>query len=94
MEGARDGALEIDDAFGSEGTVDTMLAAEGDGGVGDPLREVPLRGDACREELREGESRFMLAMLGIGDGAGAAARETIFMPLLVFVLAGMKRVNP
>ena len=35
----------------------------------------------------------MLAMLGIGEGIGAAAMETIFMPLLVFVLAGMKRVK-
>ncbi len=32
-------------------------------------------------------------MLDIGDTTGGAVRETIFMPLLVLVLAGMNRVT-
>ena len=53
MEGAMEGALEVDDAYGSEGTVELVLATEGDGGVGEPVLEVPLRGDAFRDELRD-----------------------------------------
>ena len=32
-------------------------------------------------------------MLATGEDIGAAARDTIFMPLLVLVLAGMNRVK-
>lgn len=94
MEGAIDGALEVDEACGSEGIVDMLLATEGDEGAGEPLLEVPLRGEAFREELRDWELSPRLAMLDTGDvTGGAAARETIFMPLLVLVLAGMNNVR-
>ena len=69
------------------------LAIEGEEGAGEALLEVPLRGDAFRDELREWELlRPRLAMLETGDGIGTAPMERIFMPLLVLVLAGMKSV--
>ncbi len=51
MEGAIEGALDVEDAGGSEGTVEMVLATEGEGGAGEPLLEVPLRGDAFLDEL-------------------------------------------
>lgn len=68
------------------------LAMEGEEGAGEPLLEVPLRGDAFRDELREWELRPRLAMLETGDGTGTAPMERIFIPLLVLVLAGMNSV--
>ena len=54
---------------------------EGDWDAGEPLLEWPA-----------GESRPRLLMLGIGEGIGAVARETILIPLLVPVVAGINRV--
>ena len=48
-------------------------------------------GEELREELR-GESMWRPARLDSGVGFGAVIRVTIFMPLLVLVLAGMKSV--
>lgn len=55
---------------------DLELAMEGDLGVGEPLR---------------GESMLSLLRLGV-VGTGVVARVTTLIPLLVLVLAGMKRV--
>lgn len=64
------------------GMLDRVLAVvEGDLGAGEELRD----------ELR-GESMWSLLRLGSRAGFGAIAKVTIFMPLLVEVLAGINRV--
>lgn len=88
-----DVALVVEEACGRDGTVDIVLATEGDEGAGDPLLEAPRRGDAFRDELRECEPRPRLAILDVGEDIGAAAIDMIFMPLLVLVLAGMNIVR-
>lgn len=78
-EGSADGALDVEDVKEAKVVEDRELAIEGEGGAGDPLR---------------GESMLNLLRLGVGVivGAGVVARVMILMPLLVLVLAGMKRV--
>lgn len=92
VDGAIDVALVVEDACWRDGMDDIVLATEGDEGAGDPLLEVPRCGDAFRDELRECELRPRLAILETGEGTGTVARDTIFMPLLVLVLAGMNSV--
>lgn len=70
-----------------EGIEDLELATEGDVGAGEALREDPVREDV------DGESRPRPDMLGMGDGIGAFASETILIPRLVLVLAGMNKVS-
>lgn len=61
---------------------DLELAMEGDLG----------EGDLGAGELLLGESMLNLLRLGVLEGTGAVASVMILMPLLVLVLAGMKRV--
>lgn len=78
-EGSADGALDTEDVYEANVVEDLELAIEieGDLGAGEPLR---------------GESMLNLLRLGVDEGTGAVARVMILMPLLVLVLAGMKRV--
>ena len=76
-EGSADGTLDNEDVKEARVVDDLELAIEGEGGAGEPLR---------------GESMLNLLRLGVGVGTGAVAKVMILMPLLVFVLAGMKRV--
>ncbi len=76
-EGSADGALDIEDVYEANVVDDLELEIEGDLGVGELLR---------------GESMLNLLRLGVMEGTGAVARVMILMPLLVLVLAGMKRV--
>ncbi len=76
-EGSADGTLDSEDVKEAKVVDDLELAMEGDFGVGEPLR---------------GESMLSLLMLGVVVGAGAVARVMILIPLLVLVVAGMKRV--
>ena len=75
--GSRVWELTVEGVCGMEAIVDLELVVEGDWETGEELR---------------GESMLSLLMLGSREGIGAAARVTILMPLLVLVLAGMKRV--
>ena len=70
------------------GRVELVLEMEGDLVVGELLREPFNESFDCEFELL----RLMLLMLGIGEGLGAVARETILIPLLVLVAAGMNNV--
>lgn len=72
-----DGTLDFEDVCEAKVVEDLELAIEGDLGTGEPLR---------------GESMLNLPRLGVDEGIGAVARVMILMPLLVLVLAGMKRV--
>ena len=72
-----DGALDTEDVYEAKVVEDLELVIEGDLGAGEPLR---------------GESMLNLLRLGVDEGTGAVARVMILMPLLVLVLAGMKRV--
>ena len=77
----------------SEGSADLELAIEGvcdRVGVEDP--EPNVEGDRGTEESLWGGSMLSLLRLGSRDGMGAFDRVTILIPLLVLVLAGMKRV--
>lgn len=58
------------------------------------VEDLELMGDAdcIAGELLRGESILSLLRLGSRDGKGGFDRVTIFMPLLVLVLAGMNRV--
>ena len=76
-EGSADGALDIEDVYEANVVDDLELDIEGDFGVGELLR---------------GESMLNLLRLGVIEGTGAVARVMILIPLLVLVLAGMKRV--
>ena len=76
-EGSVDGTLDIEDVKEAKVVDDLELAMEGDFGVGELLR---------------GESMLSLLMLGVMVGGGAVARVMILIPLLVLVVAGMKRV--
>ena len=69
--------LAVEGVCGREAIVDLELVVEGDCETGEELR---------------GGSMLSLLMLGSREGTGAAAKVTILMPLLVLVLAGMKRV--
>lgn len=75
-EGSAEGTLDNEDVNEARVVDDLELAMEGDLGVGEPLR---------------GESMLRLLRLGV-VGMGVLARVTILIPLLVLVLAGMKRV--
>ena len=75
-ERSADGALDIEDVYEANVVDDLELEIEGDLGAGELLR---------------GESMLNLLRLGVMDGTGAVARVMILMPLLVLVLAGMKR---
>ena len=77
VEGSADGTLDMEDVKEAKVVEDLELAMEGDLGVGEPLR---------------GESMLSLLRLGVGGGRGAMGNVMIFIPLLVLVLAGMKRV--
>ena len=77
IEGSADGTLDREDVNEAKVVEDLELAMEGDLGVGEPLR---------------GESMLSFFRLGVGVGQGAVGNVMIFIPLLVFVLAGMKRV--
>ena len=76
-EGSADGTLDTEDVWEARVVDDLELAMDGDLGVGEPLR---------------GESMLSLLRLGVDEGTGAVARVIILIPLLVLVLAGMKRV--
>ena len=76
-EGSADGALDTEDVYEANVVDDLELEIEGDLGVGELLR---------------GESILNLLRLGVMEGTGAVARVMILMPLLVLVLAGIKRV--
>ena len=75
--GSRVMELAVEGIRGTEAMVDLELVVEGDWETGEELR---------------GESMLSLLRLGSREGTGAAAKVTILMPLLVLVLAGMKRV--
>lgn len=75
--GSADGSLDIEEVYEANVIEDLELAIEGDLGAGEPLR---------------GESMLNLLRLDVDEGTGAVARVMILMPLLVLVLAGMKRV--
>ena len=77
-EGSADGALDMEELTEANVVDDLELAIEGDLGVGELLRP---------------ESMLNLLRLGVKQGTGAVARVMILMPLLVLVLAGMKRVD-
>lgn len=76
IEGSAEGTLDNEDVNEAIVVDDLELAMEGDFGVGEPLR---------------GESMLSLLRLGV-VGRGGEASVTILIPLLVLVLAGMKRV--
>lgn len=77
IDGSADGALDVEDACDAKVVDDLELAIEGDLGAGELLR---------------GESMLNLLRLGVTEGTGAVGKVMIFMPLLVLVLAGIKRV--
>ena len=76
-EGSAEGTFDNEDVNEARVVDDLELAMEGDLGVGDVLR---------------GESMLNWLRLGVEAGSGVVARVTILIPLLVLVLAGMKRV--
>ena len=77
IDGSADGTLDMEDVKEAKVVEDLELAIEGDLGVGEPLR---------------GESMLSLLRLGVGVGTGDVGSVMILIPLLVLVLAGMKRV--
>ena len=76
--GSSEWELAVEGVGRIEGIVDLELVVEGDWETGEELR---------------GESMLSLLMLGSREGTGAVAKVTILMPLLVLVLAGIKRVH-
>lgn len=76
-EGSADLELAIDGVCETVGVEDLELTLEAECRAGEPLR---------------GESMLNLLRLGSGESIGAFDKVTILIPLLVLVLAGMKRV--
>ena len=83
VERSDDLVLVIEGVWDMEGRLERGLAVEVEGDCG--------AGEEQREELRV-DSRLSLLMLGSKEGLGAVASVTIFIPLLVLVLAGMNKV--